>query len=754
MKKSLVLLLFIFASIAVRATDNNGLVMESVDPHADSVAIAKMRARMAVIRKKRPTVAVVFSGGGAKGASHIGVLKFLEEKGVPIDLIGGTSMGGLVGGLYSSGNDVESLEKLFKEADWSVVMSDKTPIDYYSFEKREKKDMYLLSLPFEFKSERYKSFKSSLPDGGLYGYNIYNIINSITVNYQDSMDFADLPIPFYCVATEVNTNKEKNIYSGYLPEAIRSTIAIPMVFKPVRKEGDVLLDGGMKNNFPVDIARAMGADIIIGIDLHTPDDPNDHIANIMINMLFGIGNYSYNINKDASDIYIKPNMEGFWTMSFGKEEIDEIIKRGYEAAKQQEEAIDKIVALTGVNKAPVEKKRPIDLTKQKIHISSFGFEGLSESDVRFFLDKIRFVDGEEYSAKDFEMAVAEIFSTGAFSSVRYRICGDTDPYSVVFECQEGPDHTFDVSLRLDTEQIIAAIANFGLGKNRVSGFEMDATVRLSSCPSLDLDFGWVPIVGPRIGARLSTCFTNVMNFQNFDTDLTAFNFWHSYGQFYVGDSRWSKIKLQGGVRADYTRQMVFDLDNACFTAFADFKLNSLDDTYFPTRGVRFMAGAEFMFANYKGKAWNTSHSLYSQILLEVPITFCDRFTTIARLSASDISGDSRRSIYRNNTIGGMIQSRYFERQLPLSSMNGVMICKEKLTAAELNFRVRVGKKNYVSAIGDVFADGPKWNEIGRPYWGVGLQYSRSTRFGGLFANAHWNSCLNGFGVYAGIGKSF
>ena len=284
------------------AEASDGLAPESaLLTAADTLAMEEIRARMAEIRKQRPTVALVLSGGGAKGAAHVGVLRYLESIDMPIDMVLGTSMGGLVGGLYALGYGVEELDSLIRNMDWSYALSDRVPREYISYAETKYREKYLLSFPFFYRRQDYMERKAdemrfadtkrheafsigadaptgasdlikdnllgSLPSGYIYGQNVSNIFSSLSVGYQDSLCFNDLPVPFACVSTDLVSGTAKIWHNGKINVALRSTMSIPGVFAPVKMDGMVLVDGGMRDNYPTGLAREMGADIVIGVDL-------------------------------------------------------------------------------------------------------------------------------------------------------------------------------------------------------------------------------------------------------------------------------------------------------------------------------------------------------------------------------------------------------------------------------------------------------------------------------------------------------
>ena len=239
------------------------LMCTTISAQTDSTA-----SKPDVGRKK---VAVVLSGGGAKGMAHIGVLKVLERAGIPIDYITGTSMGSIIGGLYAIGYNANSLDSMVRVQDWSYVITDKEDLTKQSLADRKKQNTYILNRGITVGKLNYN-------DGGIIqGKNLAELFQQLCYGYTDSLDFSsDLPIPFACVATNVIDNSEYDFHSGRLPVAMRASMAIPAAFSPVRIGDMVLVDGGLRNNYPADLAREMGADVIIGVTVQgEPKIAND-----------------------------------------------------------------------------------------------------------------------------------------------------------------------------------------------------------------------------------------------------------------------------------------------------------------------------------------------------------------------------------------------------------------------------------------------------------------------------------------------
>ena len=283
----------------------------------------------------RKKVGLVLSGGGAKGAAHVRVLQVLEEAEIPIDYIAGTSMGAIVGGLYAIGYTPAELDSLLCTQDWLSLLSDQIGRENQYYSERQHTDRYIA---------RYSLSQESrvIPAGILPGESVMNMLNELTIGYHEMESFDDLPIPFACVSYDIVTGEEYVSRSGSLPMAIRASMSIPAAFLPVRTDSMILVDGGVYNNFPVDVVRQMGAEIVIGVDLYDGPYTIDEMGNMaeIFNQLTNfLGEEKYEINKDDVDLLLRPNLEGFSAASFTKAAIDTILMRGEEVARENWEEI-------------------------------------------------------------------------------------------------------------------------------------------------------------------------------------------------------------------------------------------------------------------------------------------------------------------------------------------------------------------------------------------------------------------------------
>jgi len=296
----------------------------------------------------RPKIGLVLGGGGAKGAAEVGALKVIEEAGIPIDYIVGTSIGSIVGGLYAAGYSAKELETMFQTQEWLTLLTDRNAA--FSSEPYKTQDgvTYIFGFPV--------MDKNSGGFGMMRGGRIEQVLDSM-VSVRGCTEFENLRIPFRCVAADMRTAKEVVLSKGILASAMRASMAIPGIFKPVSKGDWLLVDGGLLNNLPVDVCKAMGADIVIAIDLQQeekqPKPQADTSLLTSIGDFLGLGGIiewltnrpdirKHVENKKLADIYIKPDIPDYDVTSFGNKNSARMIKAGEAAAKQHWEELVKI----------------------------------------------------------------------------------------------------------------------------------------------------------------------------------------------------------------------------------------------------------------------------------------------------------------------------------------------------------------------------------------------------------------------------
>ena len=790
----------------------------SVDPEGDAVAFEKVRAKMDRIRRTehRPTVALVLSGGGAKGAAHVGVLRFLEEQKIPVDMVVGTSMGGLVGGLYALGHDADYLDSLITSMDWGLALSDNVPQDYISYTTKMYKEKYMLSVPFHYSNDVFQAMvgqspdaqkggkkgKSknaipmersgmmndptsgvdlpinniarSLPAGYINGLNVNNIFSSISAGYQDSVSFADFPIPFCCVASDLVSCKAKNWTSGSINEALRSTMSIPGLFDPVRTHGMVLVDGGTRNNFPTDLAREMGADYIIGVDLSDKDmtyDEINNIADILWTFIDMLGREAFLKNLDNTDVFIKPNLREYNMLSFDKKSIQVIIERGYAAARSQQNALKELKAMMPDAETQLQNTPAQDIARAPLQIATIEFEGMTDKDSRFLSKKLKFRAGDYIGKEQIDKAVAMIFATGSFESVTYRLLGSQEPYRLVFICQKRPIHQFGFGFRADNEALVDAIFNVGFNAHRISGTRLDLTGKLgqSSYAQAHLSFDGMHTPTFNIDAKVSSYTADVST----SDALFRLKYWSHKEEVYFSNMHWTNMDFNIGGRNKYIRandwlsnqnvqasaEVLSTMGGNYTSAFANGRAYTLDDPYFTMRGVDFYVDYEWVFA--KDWQFQFSDEHLASMRFRTALPFGSHVAFLLGLQARAIlNGDPEdmANLPLKNFIGGTMGGRYIEQQIPFCGFGGMMLVDNYLASADAALRLRFGKNLFTTFQAGAFKAQDTLREFvnfqNKMVMGACFELGYKTIAGPLRLDVRWNDLNHKVGVYVGFGYDF
>jgi NTE family protein len=427
-------------------------------PQAASPAAAPVQGR--------PKVGLVLSGGGARGAAHIGVLKVLEREGIPIDCVAGTSFGALVGGLYALGYRAREIEEIFAQQDWHALFSDAP-------ERR-------LSSIFAHRDLRYQGqlsfvgFSPELPSGLFGGQKMIEVLDALTTRgmIEAGYDFDRLPIPFRAVATDLLTGRRHVFRQGRMTEALRASVAIPMLFTPVEKDGMLLVDGGLADNLPADVAREMGADFVIAVDVTSPLYGKAEIRSffdVLDQSLSLLMRQNIEQNLKLVDFRIQPELDTFTYRSYG--DIPEIEKRGEVAAEKQ------IAALRGrLGPMAPQQRASVNNAQQKPVIADIVLQGLKQVHPRQLSGDIRSRAGEPVDAQVLSADLRRLYATRLFESVDYSIDPIGGGHRLTYLLKEAPLHTLGASIRYDQDYKFVALAEFTARQV----FGTPSTVTLSS----------------------------------------------------------------------------------------------------------------------------------------------------------------------------------------------------------------------------------------------------------------------------------
>lgn len=618
---------------------------------------------------ERPRVALVLSGGGAKGVAHIGAIKVIEEAGIPIDLVCGTSMGSLIGALYCIGYSTDQLDSLVRAQDWSTLLSDRTPASDLTLQQRQEQNTYALI--------RGLSNDRQQQGGVIRGRNLMKLFRQLCAGYLDSISFDSLPIPFACVATDIATNKEVDFHSGYLVRAMRASMAIPGVFTPVVMGDSVLVDGGLQNNYPADLARRMGADIVIGVSVQNDALKPEQIGSsvdIIMQMIDFNTKHKFELNQALSDILIRVDVTGYSAASFSNTAVDSLINRGNRAARNHWDELLALRRRHGIDSVPPPVKshhpndsipttlRPHHLTNP---IAAVGF--------RF--------DSEEMGAIQLK------FKYPFRTPIPMGVSG---------------------TLRLGRR--IMARADYSLITS--SGFTPSTSYTFRN-NDIDIYTG---------GRR-----THNIRYLQHTADISPIDIRLRIITFHAG-LRWDYFNFYGQLLSSDNSSATVK-DGGYFTYHSTADINTENDWYFPSRGFRLHASYNYHTSNLIGLDGGMGLSdLCAHVRVNLPVSA--QFTLQPLVYSRFLFGNEVPLPFYN-TIGGESFGHFVEQQLPFPGIGHIEYLQDMLMAAQLQAQLRIRQKHFVLLRVGAFVSEDTFDQLFRqqPTLGVQLGYSYNSIFG-------------------------
>ncbi len=692
----------------------------------------------------RKKVGVVLSGGGAKGMAHIGVLKVLERAGIPVDVITGTSMGSIIGGLYAIGYNANSLDSVVRKQDWSYVITDKEDLRNQSLNDRSKQYTYVFSTGLSF------SKKNKSSEGGIIkGKNLAELFGQLCTGYTDSLDFSkDLKIPFACVATNIIDNSEVDFHSGRLPQAMRASMAIPAAFAPVRLGDMVLVDGGLKNNYPADIAREMGADIIIGVTVQGEAKKAEDIKGTLgiLSQIVDVNcKNKVEENLAITDLHLQVNTSGYNTASFSSVAIDTLVRRGEEEAMQHWDELMALKQKIGIGDdfRPTihHPLRPKVMTDRQ-YVKSFIFENMTPQDERFLRQKFHLNRTDSIDANLQQQLTTSMRVDLFFKTAECRLLPDDDGVHVALTAGNRKVAQAHVGLRFDTEEYAAVLLGLEVPLKAAVPTNTELTVRLGKRIMARGEL----TIHPRSFIRPSLSFTYRRNDIDFyvdgDRDYSVL-----YNQFQAEavpiSNEYRNFSFQMGLRWDfmhYSSKLASEtstnvtLNNKHYISYrARINYNSEDNWYFPTRGARVKAEYAYLTDNLVKLDGMVGLSDISASWRK-SFTFGKRFTLQPMAYGRLLLGKSVPFIFAN-TIGGNWFGHYIEQQMPFAGIGNVEFVADQFVAVQLQGQFRIATNNYVLLRVAVAQQAEKLKELfdHKTLYGIQGAYYYKTMFGPLGA---------------------
>ena len=651
-------------------------------------------------KTERKKVAVVLCGGGAMGTIHIGALKVLEEAGMPIDMVTGTSMGSIIGGMYAVGYNATDIEDIVNSMDWGDILRDRLSMRNQTLDERERQNIYLFD---------YRLFldisKDTLAGGFIRGTNVEKTLRHYLRQPED-IDFKSLPRPFGCIATDLVTDSEVVLDHGSLAKSIRASMAVPGVFAPVRMDPYILVDGGTKNNFPADLARKMGADIVIGVltDLGLNEDYYSTKDILERSVGADIHNRSLE-NMKYCDLVIRVPVRGYSAAHFYRSAIKNLIKRGEDATRAQMDAIMQLKKQAGV---------PAD------YMPEYSFIHLSDIDNT----QANKLVNEENAKNSIKTSVGLRYDTEELVAAQI---GATYYYGDRLEKR------VDLTLRLGKRTMGKLAWNMSLKPHRKIGLSYeiwhnDINLYQRGHRSDNLMF-----IYQKANATLFS-----FDALNLNVDL-GFS-WEHYHHYDVLSNEYSISN--------------FKKNEHYFKYHAGAQYNTEDHWYFTRKGMR--ANVRYAYYTDNLVQWNGHGGISEWMALwrmTLPLTSTTHVQPMVSgrlLFGDDIPASAA------NMMGGNRFGIYYPQQLPFAGIGHCHAMDSKVLIAGLKLQQRLFNDHYIIIKGQVAEQNDKLGHIfdNKPIWGAQLAYSYNSIVGPLGGSLSWSNFTKKVYLYVNLGFEF
>ncbi len=652
-------------------------------------------------------VGLVLSGGGAKGFAHVGVLKVLEEAGVRVDYIGGTSMGAIIGALYASGYAANELDSIVTSLNYSELMQDILPRKAKSLYQKENTEKYALTL-------RLKNGNIALPSAISKGQNVFNMLSRLTEHVHSIEDFSELPIPFFCVATNLENGAIEILEKGFLPLAVRASGSFPTLLDPVEIDGKLLTDGGVVNNFPVDIMRQKGVNLIIGVDVQDKLNERDNLDSAPKIVMQIISFQMYNevgTKRKETDLYLHPDISDYNVVSF--EVAKEIIDKGEAVAQKQLNQLKSIAnKQVGINISALNKGK--HKKKEEFYLNNITIIGNKNYTNEYILGKLKLVKSSTTSYKKFNEGIDNLSATGNFKSIQYKFLKKEGGLELEFNLKEEEESSYlQFGIHYDDLYKTGGLINYttkhAIFKNDLLSADLilGDNIRYNIDYFIDNGFHWSYGIKTRYNKFDKSFFESIINDETPITEeinKRPLKFNDFTTQLYLQTAFNSDIALRIGVEDKFIRisyeslinniPSKFFLENTNYiNAYSNLLLDTYDHKDFPKKGL-------FLFADYKifllASNFEEDFKSFSQLKgkLGGAFTIGNKFTTHIVSEAGITIGTASSRIF-NYFLGGNNQN-FINNFSSFYGYDVGDLNESSFLKSSVTFRYELFKNNYAS----------------------------------------------------------
>lgn len=543
-------------------------------------------------QNKKGGVAFALSGGGSKGIAQIGCLKVLEEEGIRPELITGTSIGSILGGLYSIGYTIEDLENLADELDWEYYFNDELERIHYPVEERFATDRYIIGFPI-------KNGKIALPTGFVKGQKISLLLSRLTIPAHGITNFDDFEIPFRAIATDFETGQAVVYGSGDLANALRASMSIPSVFEPFPIDGKLLIDGGVARNLPVEDAFGIGAETVIGIDIGAPLYKKEQLASVLtiLDQTSSFRVVESNLKQaELADIIIRPQVDDISALSF--DQNDTLMARGERAALKVLPEIQEIIT----NQVSV-KRRGIDIPEE-VNVVAFEIGGCLDKEVTGVKNLLQIRTPKVYKLDDIENRIKKLYGSGLVRMASYRLLKEGEGYRLIINVTTQKGEFIKLSANYDSRLKAGLLFNLTLRNRIFNGSKFSLDLKVSESPAVIMDYLAYTARRPNIGWHLGGKAHSYQGFTYTDGKRDEqFRLRHFSAEANVFSALNNRFLVSAGIGAErYVKAEEFfnpDEENQRLNQTflqVEFLRDTYDRIHFPTDGSKVVFESKYAFA--------------------------------------------------------------------------------------------------------------------------------------------------------------
>ncbi len=691
----------------------------------------------------KPKIALVLSGGTAKGLAHIGVLKVLEEQGIKPDLIVGTSMGSIIGGLYAIGYTADEIEQITLNTDWFKYLSNDTDLRNLNIEVKDDFEEYVYNFPIEKR-------KPGLGKGLIYGHELELYLNRISFPSYKYSNFDEFPIRYRAISTDVLNNEVYIFKDGPLPLALRASMSIPSLFEPIRYKGKVLVDGGILDNFGVDIALQEGADIIIGSNVERiskSEDDFDTYKNLFAQLMMLHSKQKYKKYKDSVDVLIEPPV---LEMGSKFDKAKKIINIGYQTALKHLSELKKIKSSIYGDY----KKRKKITHEKSFPISQIAIRGINDLSYKYHIyNRLRNSIGLIANYSVIEKEITDLYRSGQFSYIKYYIEKISDNnYKLLFDFAPKAKNNLQLGIHY-TEQVDLGLIVGLTSRNSLSlNTKFKIKARISKYPGVDQYISkYFKIKNTRVGFKQFFNYSmDKITIYDEQIKLTAYN--RNFLNFGGGailvlghnsmlesGYKYEKYFFNKLFRAEFQKigNTVVDKNSI----YLSYYLNSLDDKFFATKGLLFKSNIEYNFKTSIETKKNNDTILGYYNLGKVNMKL-KKFTSINKnlviessiLAEYNIYGDSLNFVLNDKILGGVYPDN--SSRIPFWGLPNSYIIPKNYSIASFGLRYKISDRIYIKSVintgivnlNDVYLGGGVSFTFKSPIGPLSISITKSTQY--------------------------